>query len=253
MTAIDQQPAAHDDGTPEVLLEVRGLVSGYGGTPVVHGIDLTVREREIVTILGPNGAGKTTTLLAISGLAEILGGSVEVLGTQPDRKHPHRLAHVGLAHVPEDRGLFFDLTVAENLELGTKQRGKEAKAVTDEVLGYFPALPPLMKRRAGLLSGGEQQMLTLARALVGRPRLLLVDEMSLGLAPIIVDMLLPLLRDIAEAAGVGVLLVEQHVRSALAIADIANVMVHGNMAWSGPARELAASEELLHRAYLGET
>src|SRR5690606_36984998 len=182
----------------------------------------------------------------------IIGGSITVLGTAPDRKHPHRLAHIGCAHVPEDRGLFFDLSVAENLELGTKARGAAGREVTERVLESFPGLPPLMKRRAGLLSGGEQQMLTLARALVGEPRLLLVDEMSLGLAPLIVDQLLELLRQIARDSGVGVLLVEQHVKAALAIADVAHAMVHGTVAWSGPARELAESEELLHRAYLGE-
>src|SRR5690606_3408332 len=152
-------------GAGEVLLDVRDLVTGYGGTPVVHGVTLSVREREIVTVLGPNGAGKTTTLLAISGLAQIHRGSVTVLGTTPDRTHPNRLAHIGCAHVPEARGLFFDLTVAETLELGTRARGAAARAVTDRVLQYFPALPPLMKRRAGLLSGGEQQMLAMARAL----------------------------------------------------------------------------------------
>ena len=119
MTTIEDSVPANPDGQAgEVLLDIQDLVTGYGGTPVVHGINVTVREREIVAILGPNGAGKTTTLLAVSGLAEIISGSITVLGTQPDRKHPHRLCRLGVAHVPEDRGLFFDLTVAENLEFG---------------------------------------------------------------------------------------------------------------------------------------
>jgi branched-chain amino acid transport system ATP-binding protein len=234
------------------LLDIQDLSAGYNNTPVVHGLSLIVREREIVAILGPNGAGKTTTLLSISGLTEIQSGSIHVLGTQPDRRHPHRLAHAGLAHVPEDRGLFSSLTVSENLELGTTTRAAAKQTVLGEVMDWFPALGPLMAKRCGYLSGGEQQMLALARALVGKPKLLMVDEMSLGLAPLIVENLMRRLRIIADDSGVGVILVEQHVKAALEVADTANVLVHGRVAWTGPAKWLAESPDLLREAYLGQ-
>jgi branched-chain amino acid transport system ATP-binding protein len=234
-----------------ILLEIQDLSAGYSNARVVHGLSLIVREREIAAILGPNGAGKTTTLLSISGLSEIQSGSIHVLGTQPDRRHPHRLARAGLAHVPEDRGLFSNLTVSENLELGTTARAAAKQAVLSEVIDWFPALAPLMTKRCGYLSGGEQQMVALARALVGKPKLLLVDEMSLGLAPLIVENLMRRLRTIADDSGVGMVLVEQHVKVALEVADTATVLVHGHVAWTGPAKSLAESPDLLREAYLG--
>jgi branched-chain amino acid transport system ATP-binding protein len=164
------------------LLTVKGLVAGHRGVSVVHGIDLTVAEGEVVGLFGPNGAGKTTTLLTISGLLRALGGSVRVLGKPATKLAPTAIARLGVAHVPEDRALFTQLTVAENLRLGARR----GAAGQDEVLRHFPELIPLQNRTAGLLSGGEQQMLALARALISRPRLLIVDEMSLGLAPVIV-------------------------------------------------------------------
>jgi branched-chain amino acid transport system ATP-binding protein len=200
----------------------------------------------VVALLGPNGAGKTTTLLTISGLLRPLGGAVEVLGAAASWRSPHRNARRGLAHVPEGRSLFGSLSVRENLRLARRGRVGDG-----DVLDLFPALRPLLDRRAGLLSGGEQQMLALARALAGGPRLLLVDEMSLGLAPIVLERLAPVVRRVARERGVGVLLVEQHVPVALSIADRAVVLRHGDVVASGPAAEVGADLAALHASYLG--
>ena len=240
------------------MLDVEQLVAGYEGIPVVHGIDLHVAAGEVVALLGANGAGKTTTLLTISGVLPTLGGRVEVLDEAAPRRRRVRPAEVarrarrGVAHVPEDRGLFFDLTVAENLRLGRPRgRGAPDPLPMEQVLEWFPALREVMDRRAGLLSGGEQQMLALARAVLGRPRLLMVDEMSLGLAPIIVDHLLPVLRSIALELDAGVLLVEQHVALVLAVSDRAYLLDRGRVLVSGAASELAARTDLLESGYLG--
>lgn len=239
------------------LLRLEGVAAGYRGVAVVHDVDLTVRSGEVVALLGSNGAGKTTTLLAISGMVSRLAGTITVSGAsvhtsrRPGIADVWRLARKGVAHVPEDRGLFFDLTAAENLELGRPRRG--ASVDTDQLLAWFPALERILDRRAGLLSGGEQQMLALARAVVGRPRLLLVDELSLGLAPIIVSQLLPILRRVADDTGAGILVVEQHVSLVLDIADRAVLLSQGRVTFDGSAAELRARPDLVEASYLGSS
>lgn len=233
------------------LLDVQGLSSGYSGVPVVRGVNIHVDSGEVVAMLGPNGAGKTTTLLTISGLLKVLDGDVTVLGEPATFGAPHKAARRGLAHVPEDRSLFFGLTVQENLRLGLRGNRRAQAAGFDRALDLLPALKPLMSRRSGLLSGGEQQMLAMARALVSEPKLLLVDEMSLGLAPIIVERLLPIVRNIADETGAGVLIVEQHVHLALEVCDRAYVMSHGEIVLEGTAAELKDRPDLLEASYLG--
>jgi branched-chain amino acid transport system ATP-binding protein len=229
------------------LLSIIDMSTGYNGVSVVRDLNLHVDEGEVVALLGPNGAGKTTTLLTTSAMNPILQGDIEVFGKSIKGRRAHHVARDGLAHVPEDRSLFFQLTVRENLRLKVPR----GSAALQEALGYFPALEPLMDRRAGLLSGGEQQMLAVARALTVKPKLLMVDEMSLGLAPIIVERLLPVLRDIASNTGTGILLVEQHVHLALEVADRAYVLSHGSLVMEGSAAHLRENSHLLESSYLG--
>lgn len=230
----------------DIRLEINRLSAGYDGVAVVRDLSLSVEGGEVVVLLGPNGAGKTTTLLTVSGLLPIISGDVRVFGQSVKHRSVHRIARTGIAHVPEDRSLFFQLTVAENLRLGAGHSSGVARAVQ-----YFPALEALMDRRAGLLSGGEQQMLAMARVLTVPPKLLIVDELSLGLAPIIVERLLPVLRDVADETGAGVLLVEQHVDLALAIADRAYVLSHGDLVLTNDAQYLRDNRHLLEASYVG--
>jgi branched-chain amino acid transport system ATP-binding protein len=234
----------------EHLIAARELTAGYAGVAVVRELDLHVDAGEVVCLLGPNGAGKTTTLLALSGFADVMAGAALFDGVASVSGKGHLIARRCLAHVPEDRALFYQLTVEENLHLGCRRRRDRRRAI-DDALDLFPVLRPLLPRKSGLLSGGEQQMLALARAFVSGPKGLLIDEMSMGLAPIIVDRLLKTVRDIADVASVGVLLVEQHSSLALSIADRAYVLSQGRVALSGTAAELLECPDRLASAYLG--
>ncbi len=224
--ATEDHPGAGDRG--DVLLELEDLHVYYGNIEALKGISLTVGRGEIVTLIGSNGAGKSTTLLAVAGALPAMAGEVRLDGS-PAPRRAHRRARLGVATVTQGRSLFEALTVAENLRLA----GDPALAVA-----AFPALEPLLRRRAGLLSGGEARMLALARALSTRPRQLLVDEVSLGLAPALVSDLLGTLRRVATEDGTAVLVVEQHVRLAAAVADRAYAMVRGRITGEGPAGEM---------------
>ena len=233
------------------MLEVRDLQVAYGDQQVLWGVSLEVREGEVVAVVGPNGAGKTTTLLTIAGLLRPLGGQVAFLGSRIDGLPPQAIVERGLALVPEGRRLFGTMTVRENLLLGgylPRVRPQRAARLA-EVMDLFPVLAGRRHQRAATLSGGEQQMLAIARALIARPRLLLLDEPSLGLAPRLVRRVFSLIREIA-GGGVTVVVVEQNVFQALEHADRAYVMSNGRVTASGPARELLAQDEI-RRTYVG--
>ena len=243
---------ASSASTPGHALVLKELSAGYRGVPVVRELNLEVRPGEVVALLGPNGAGKTTTLETIAGLHRPISGTVDLSGQTISGVPAHLLARRGLALVPEGRALFPGLTVREHLRLAGG-RGRRGGSHEDELLEMLPELRKCLGRKAGLLSGGEQQMLAVGRALVTRPRLLLVDEMSLGLAPVIVERLIPILRRAADELGASVLFVEQHVALALEVADRAYVLTHGRIRLEGAATELRERRELLAASYLGET
>ena len=229
------------------LLSLDAVTLGYTSSPVVRNLNLTVRNGEVVTLLGPNGAGKTTTLRAISRLIEPMGGAILFEGQDLACRSPVQVARAGLVQMSDSRSIFRRLTVEEHFRL--RYRGQAVDR--DVAYQYFPALQKLARRRAGLLSGGEQQMLGLGRALARRPKLLMVDELSLGLAPVIVQRLLPILRRYADDAGAGVLLIEQHVQMALSIANRGYVLVHGDTVMQGQASQLLRDRHLLTASYMG--
>jgi branched-chain amino acid transport system ATP-binding protein len=215
----------------------------------LHGVSLTVEEGQIVAVLGPNGAGKTTTLRAISCTVKRTG-EIRFCGSSLGRRGPEAVARMGIAHVPEGRGTFAELTVAENLRLGAYSRRGSLRDDLARVRAYFPWLDARKDQQAGTLSGGEQQMLALARAVMQRPRLVMIDEPSLGLAPIIVSEVMRIARELNEREGTTLLIVEQNARIALHVADHAYLLEAGRVALSGPSSELQENESV-RRSYLG--
>jgi branched-chain amino acid transport system ATP-binding protein len=235
------------------VLELREVAASYGSVEAVRNVTLTVPDGATVALLGRNGAGKTTTLRVISGVVRPRRGEVWFEGQRLDGRRPDAIARLGVAHVPEGRHVFPALSVMENLATGAYWRrlGRgDVRREADNVLEYFPALIPHRRQPAGSLSGGEQQMLAIARALIARPRLLMVDEPSLGLSPVLVDELYERLRVLNREEKVTVLLVEQYVDLALEIADYAYVLEKGELVLQGPARDLESHPEVVS-AYVG--
>jgi branched-chain amino acid transport system ATP-binding protein len=233
------------------LLELQDVVATYGSRPALHGVSMNVEEGSIVAMLGANGAGKTTTLRAITGLVKV-HGAIRFDGRRITGRSTEEIARLGIAHVPEGRGTMSQLSVLENLQMGACLR-RDQKAVRqdlDRVYSYFPWMKSRLAQPAALLSGGEQQMLAIARAAMMRPRLLLLDEPSLGLAPIVVKGIFKIIEAINSEQGVTIVLVEQNARIALKVAGSAYVLEVGVVAVSGPAHELA-QDESVRRSYLG--
>ncbi|WP_405182670.1 ABC transporter ATP-binding protein [Nocardia sp. NBC_01377] len=245
---VDLMETRHGDkGSPRsTVLDCRGLAVGHGPTVVARDIELSLREGEVLALLGPNGAGKTTLLNTIAGILPRCAGEISLGGTALHNGRPAEANKRGIVLVPDDRALFTRLTVRENIQIARRKNGPQL----EQMLDLFPALRNRLKVAAGALSGGEQQMLAMARALVQKPRALLIDEMSMGLAPVIVENLLPVVRRIADETHAVVVLVEQHVQLALEVADEAVVLVHGSVRLRGPADELARNRERIEAAYL---
>ena len=235
-----------------VMLKIDSLKVAYGGIQAVKGVDLEIREGELVTLIGANGAGKTTTMKAITGLQGWAGGDVQYLGKSIKGVPSYNLLKQGLAMVPEGRGVFARMTIVENLQMGAFTRNDEAKikADIDRMFGIFPRLKERANQLAGTMSGGEQQMLAMARALMSQPKLLLLDEPSMGLSPIMVEKIFEVVRDIS-AQGVTVLLVEQNARLALQAAHRGYVMDSGLITMSGEAKQML-DDPKVRAAYLGE-
>jgi branched-chain amino acid transport system ATP-binding protein len=236
----------------KVLLKVSGLQVSYGGIQAVKGADFEVCEGELVTLIGSNGAGKTTTMKAITGSLAAAGGTIEYLGQNIAGKGSWDLVKQGLAMVPEGRGVFARMTITENLQMGAYIRTDKAEIANDidKVFGIFPRLKERKDQLAGTMSGGEQQMLAMGRALMSRPKVLLLDEPSMGLSPIMVDKIFEVVRDV-YAQGVTVLLVEQNASRALGIANRGYVMESGLITMSGEAKQLL-NDPKVRAAYLGE-
>jgi branched-chain amino acid transport system ATP-binding protein len=236
--------------TAEALLRVEGLGVRYGAIEALRDVSLEVNAAEIVTLIGSNGAGKSTLLRALSGLVRPFTGSVQFQGTDVTARRPEALVALGISHVPEGRRIFANLSVRENLQLGAYLRPETEPAGLERVLGLFPRLRERLGQRGGTLSGGEQQMLAIGRALMAEPKLLLLDEPSLGLAPILVQQIFEIVREIHDQ-GTTVVLVEQNARQALRVASRAYVLETGSIALEGPAAELARDPRVCE-AYLGE-
>jgi branched-chain amino acid transport system ATP-binding protein len=232
------------------LLEAHDLHAAYGETRVLHGIDFAVQEGSVSALLGANGAGKTTTLRAICGMVKTTG-EIRLAGERIDGQSADVVARHGVAHVPDGRGTFLELTVEENLRLGAySRRDREVQQDFERIFGYFPRLRERYRQQAGTLSGGEQQMLAIARALLLRPRLLLLDEPSFGLAPLIVQEIFAIMRRIRTDENVSILLVEQNASLALAFAEYAYLLETGRIVISGPAADIQ-KDESVRRSYLG--
>jgi branched-chain amino acid transport system ATP-binding protein len=238
--------------SPKTLLKVSGLKVGYGGIQAVKGVDFEVHEGELVSLIGSNGAGKTTTMKAITGSLPFNAGDIEYLGQSIKGKGAWDLVKQGLVMVPEGRGVFARMTITENLQMGAYIRNDKAGIANDieKMFNLFPRLRERKDQLAGTMSGGEQQMLAMGRALMSQPRVLLMDEPSMGLSPIMVDKIFEVVRDV-YAQGVTVLLVEQNASRALAIADRGYVMESGLITMSGPAKEML-NDPRVRAAYLGE-
>jgi branched-chain amino acid transport system ATP-binding protein len=233
------------------LLSLQGVVAGYGGITAIKGIDLTVDQGEVVTLIGSNGAGKSTTLRVISGLVRARTGHITFQSNVIDRLPPHRIVQLGISQVPEGRGIFHRLTVMENLSMGAFQRrDSEIDRDIERVFDLFPRLKERRKQPGGTLSGGEQQMLAMGRALMAKPRLLLLDEPSMGLSPILVDAIFDTIRTI-QKQGSTILLVEQNAAMALEVADRAYVLESGVITLQGTGSDLARDDSV-RKAYLGE-
>lgn len=231
------------------MLDIHGLVGGYGRIEVLHGVDLSIREGEIVTLIGANGAGKTTLLRAISGVQPVTGGLIAFEGEPIIAHPPHARVAAGIIQVPEGRQVFRPMSVEDNLRLGAYRRRKAPEADLERVYAMFPILRDKRHLAAGGLSGGQQQMLAIGRAIMGDPRLLLLDEPSMGLAPIIVAQIFDVILKL-KAAGITIFLVEQNANAALAISDRAYVLETGRIALSGTGREIAGNADV-RKAYLG--
>jgi branched-chain amino acid transport system ATP-binding protein len=230
------------------VLTCSGVEAGYvPGRPVLRNVDISLEPGTVLALLGPNGAGKTTLMLTIAGLQAPLAGHIGLGGVPVRPGSPRAAVKAGLVLVPDDRSLFKGLTVKENLKLASRR----GSTTIEMIFEYFPELKRRVKVAAGDLSGGEQQMLAIGRALMQDPKVLLIDELSMGLAPVIVETLLPVIRKVADDTGAACMLVEQHVMLALEIADTAVVLAHGDVALQGDAKALAADETLIERAYLG--